>query len=106
MSAERRVYLSSLYEDRQIEIDGKIFNLLKINRAALAELELNTKSPEKTAYDQLAILVDAPVEFLESVDIRLVQQIFSDLLEDYKLDLGVTKEEKKGPGPGATSSLG
>jgi hypothetical protein len=104
MSRERRVYSSSLYEDREIEIDGRTFKLNKINKATLNGLERNRLDPEKTAYDQLAVFIDAPVDFLESVDIRLVQQIFDDLVKEYKLDLGVTKEEKKEPGPGETSS--
>jgi len=104
MSAERRVYLSSLYEDREIEIDGKVFRLRKINKATLTKIDQNAHDPAKTAYDQMALLVDAPVDFLESVDIRLIQQIFSDLVQEYKLDLGTSKEEKKEPGPGGTSS--
>lgn len=79
MSGERRVYSSSLYEDREIEIDGNTFKLHKINKATLSKIDQNAKDPTKTAYDQLAVLVVAPVEFLESVDIRLIQKIFDDL---------------------------
>ena len=104
MSGEHRIYSSSLYEDREIEIDGSTFKLKKINKATLSNLEKNRLDDTKTAFDQLAVFVDAPVEFLESLDIRIVQQIFDDLVKDYKLDLGMTKEEKKEPGPGGTSS--
>ncbi|OGD09401.1 MAG: hypothetical protein A2Y86_05305 [Candidatus Aminicenantes bacterium RBG_13_62_12] len=104
MGGDRRVYSSSLYEDREIGIDGQVFKLHKINKATLDAVERNAKDPKKTAYDQLAVLVDAPLEFLEATDIRLVQQIFADLVAEYKLDLGTTGEEKKEPGPGGTSS--
>jgi|WetSurSiteA1Bulk_404760.scaffolds.fasta_scaffold00047_46 hypothetical protein len=100
--SDKVVFSSSLFPQYDIEIDGQSFKLKAVNRAVfdlLADIQRMANAQDANAmgkiYDQLALIIEAPKEFLDSLDYRLVRQIMS-FINDKVIAREHSGEEKNG----------
>jgi hypothetical protein len=97
---EKIVFDASLYPKYEVEILGQIFQIRAVNRAVfeiLSEMarKANAGDPSAIAglYDQVGLVVDAPKEFLDALDFRLIRDVVKFINE--KLVRGAVEEEQK-----------
>lgn len=109
---EKVSFSSSLYPQYEVEIDGQTFRLKPVNRAVFEVLSGITKKAlagdidaVPGLYDQVALLVDAPKEFIDALDYRVIRQVVN--FVNTKIIQAEESEEQKnasGPGPAPLKS--
>lgn len=108
--SEKIVFSSSLFPQYEFEIDGKSFKLKALNRAVfdlLADIQKMANAQDINAmakiYDQLALIIDAPKEFIDSLDYRMVRDIMT-FVNEKIIAREVGAEEKNASGLGEAAS--
>lgn len=104
--AERIVFQSSLYPQFEIEIDGQVFAVRAVDRAAFDLLRDMMKQAEAgdpdaigKMYDQVTYILQAPKEFIDKLDYRVVRAVMK-TIDQKIIRAELEEEEKKESKPG------
>jgi hypothetical protein len=99
-------FSSSLFPQYDIDIDGQIFHLKAIHRGVfetLADITRKALAGDIGAvpglYDQVALMIDAPKEYIDGLDYRLIRQIIK-FVNEKIIQVEESEETKNGSGPG------
>jgi hypothetical protein len=103
---EKIVFDASLYPQYEVEILGQTFKIRAVNRAVFEILsdmarKANAGDPSAIAglYDQVGVVIDAPKEFLDGLDFRLIRDVVK-FINDKLIRGAVEEEQKNGSGSG------
>jgi hypothetical protein len=104
--SEKIIFSDSVYPKYEVEIKGQVFQIRAVNRAVFEILsdmakKANAGDPSAIAglYDQVGQVIEAPTEFINSLDFRLIRDLVKFINE--KLIRGAVEEEQKnGSGSG------
>jgi len=105
-----RKFSASLFSQIQIEIDDKPYNLKPINRVALeklAELTERARTNDLTYisafYDEVALIVDAPKEFIDALPVQTILELVN-YISEILVKKAESAEVKNAPTPGGSDS--
>lgn len=108
--ATPRKFSTSLFPPIEIEIDDKKFSLKPINRHALELLEEITSKAKKNDlsfvsafYDELALVLDAPKEYIDSLSVQTVFEL-TRYISEVLMKGGEEIEIKNAPTPGGSAT--
>jgi len=103
---EKLIINTSLYPQYEVEINGAVFKVRAVNRAVFELLESLTKKaidgdPSALAqlYDQVALVIDAPTDLIDSLDYRVIRDVMR-FVNMKMIRAEEQGEEKNEPKPG------
>ena len=108
---EKIIFNASLYPQYEVEILGQTFQIRAVNRAVfeiLSDMARKANAGDPSAisglYDQVAHVIEAPKEFINGLDFRMIRDMVKFINE--KLIRGAVEEEQKnGSGSGGETPL-
>jgi len=110
MTVEKRTFSSSLYPSFEVEVDGQVFKIMAVNRAVfdtMADLAAMVEAGDPKAvgkvYDQVALVLDAPIEFINKLDYRIIRDLMK-FINDEVIRPDIQREQKNESEPGAQPS--
>jgi hypothetical protein len=108
---EKIIFSASLYPQYEVEILGQTFAIRAVNRVVFEILsdmakKANAGDPSAIAglYDQVAQVIDAPLEFINGLDFRLIRDVVK-FINDKLIRGAIEEEQKNGSGSGGAPPL-